>query len=110
MLPRRFSLLAPVLMLALGLVSSDALAHRPTRHGPDHMTRRSAVHARTVARHHHHLVRHDLTRPAGPYPAPRIEQPGYGGPGYIFVPGKGILGEACNMPTSTCPNELRDIR
>jgi hypothetical protein len=36
--------------------------------------------------------------------------PGYAGPGYIFVPGKGILGESCNMPTSTCPNELRDIQ
>ena len=32
------------------------------------------------------------------------------GPGYVFVPGHGILGEACNMPTSTCANEYRDIR
>ena len=30
------------------------------------------------------------------------------GPGYVFVPGHGILGEDCNMPTSTRPN--RDIR
>jgi hypothetical protein len=32
------------------------------------------------------------------------------GRGYVFVPGHGILGEDCNMPTSTCPNEYRDIR
>ena len=32
------------------------------------------------------------------------------GPGYVFVPGHGILDEDCNMPTSTCPNEYRDVR
>jgi hypothetical protein len=31
-------------------------------------------------------------------------------PGYVFVPGKGILGESCNMPTSTCTNEYRDVQ
>jgi hypothetical protein len=30
--------------------------------------------------------------------------------GYVFVPGKGILGESCNMPTSTCSNEYRDVK
>jgi hypothetical protein len=29
-------------------------------------------------------------------------------PGYIFVPGVGILGESCDLPTSACPNEYRD--
>lgn len=32
------------------------------------------------------------------------------GPGYVFVPGRGVLDEACNLPTSTCPNEYRDIQ
>lgn len=32
------------------------------------------------------------------------------GPGYVFVPGRGILDEACNLPSSTCPNEYRDIQ
>ena len=32
------------------------------------------------------------------------------GPGYIFVPGVGILGESCNLPSSACTNEYRDIR
>ena len=29
-------------------------------------------------------------------------------PGYIFVPGAGILGESCDLPTSACTNEYRD--
>jgi hypothetical protein len=32
------------------------------------------------------------------------------GPGYTFVPGIGILGESCNLPTSACTNEYRDIQ
>jgi len=31
-------------------------------------------------------------------------------PGYIFVPGVGILGEACDLPTSACSNRFRDIQ
>jgi hypothetical protein len=31
------------------------------------------------------------------------------GPGYTFVPGVGILGESCDLPTSACSNEYRDI-
>jgi hypothetical protein len=30
-------------------------------------------------------------------------------PGYVFVPGRGILGESCDLPTSACSNEYRDI-
>jgi hypothetical protein len=32
------------------------------------------------------------------------------GPGYVFVPGVGILGESCDLPTSACTNEYRDVR
>jgi hypothetical protein len=32
------------------------------------------------------------------------------GPGYTFVPGVGILGASCDLPTSACPNAYRDIR
>jgi len=31
------------------------------------------------------------------------------GPGYTFVPGKGILGAPCNLPTSACPNSMREV-
>lgn len=32
------------------------------------------------------------------------------GPGYLYVPRVGIVDEACNLPTSACPNEMRDVR
>jgi hypothetical protein len=32
------------------------------------------------------------------------------GPGYTFVPGLGILGASCDLPTSECTNEYRDVR
>jgi hypothetical protein len=32
------------------------------------------------------------------------------GPGYTFVPGVGILGESCDLPSSACSNEYRDIQ
>jgi hypothetical protein len=31
-------------------------------------------------------------------------------PGYIFVPGVGILGESCDLPSSACSNRYRDIQ
>jgi hypothetical protein len=31
-------------------------------------------------------------------------------PGYTFVPGAGILGESCDLPTSACTNEYRDVQ
>ena len=31
-------------------------------------------------------------------------------PRYVFVPGAGILDEACNLPTSACPNSDRDVQ
>jgi hypothetical protein len=31
-------------------------------------------------------------------------------PGYVFVPGRGILDESCDLPTSACPNSERDIQ
>jgi len=31
-------------------------------------------------------------------------------PGYTFVPGVGILGESCDLPTSACSNDYRDVQ
>jgi len=31
-------------------------------------------------------------------------------PGYVYVPGVGVLGESCDLPTSACPNEYRDVQ
>jgi hypothetical protein len=41
---------------------------------------------------------------------PRVPPNAITGPGYVFVPGKGILGESCDLPTSACSNEYRDIQ
>jgi len=73
---------------------------------PHHVHRASAVHHRYLGSY----------RPLyGYYSVHGQYVPGAGdrliyGPGYVFVPGHGILGEDCNMPTSTCANEYRDIR
>jgi hypothetical protein len=34
----------------------------------------------------------------------------YRWPGYTHVPRGANVDEACNLPTSACPNEMRDIR
>jgi hypothetical protein len=47
--------------------------------------------------------------PLGQY-VPSVSDRLIHGPGYVFVPGHGILDEDCNMPTSTCPNEYRNVR
>ena len=31
-------------------------------------------------------------------------------PGYTYVPGVGILGASCDLPTSACSNQYRDIQ
>ena len=31
-------------------------------------------------------------------------------PGYTFVPGRGILGASCDLPTSACSNQYRDVQ
>ena len=77
---------------------------------------------RPVAQHRRHVV-HAHGRPSH-FAGRRVLPPyGYGdpavsagppfvfrGPGYVFVPGRGILDEACNLPTSACPNSERDIQ
>lgn len=77
----------------------------------------------TVSPQHHHWKRH--IPPAAPAaehdyfrrPDPDYvgwsylhHSPGrwvYFGPSYTFVPGRGIVDEACNLPTSACPNSQR---
>lgn len=74
---------------------------------------------------HHHWKRH-VTPPAPSlregdhFPRPNRDSVGwsyihhspgrwvYFGPGYTFVPGRGIVDEACNLPTSACPNSQRN--
>jgi hypothetical protein len=32
------------------------------------------------------------------------------GAGYVYEPRRGIVDEACNLPTSSCPNDQRDVQ
>jgi len=75
-------------MVAVGLPTVAAKVYSP-RMAPYHQ------------RHHdaHHAFNHASVR----------RLPVLRGPGYFFVPGLGIIGEACNLPTSACPNEMRDV-
>jgi hypothetical protein len=62
--------------------------------------------------HRWHQFAHPATMPYGPeygflahVPPNAIRMPGY-----TFVPGVGILGESCDLPTSACSNEYRDVK
>ena len=68
----------------------------------------SAHHAHhTYSRHHWRHFARRLPLVHGYANAP----PGaFVGLGYVFVPGRGILDEACNLPTSACPNTERDTQ
>ncbi len=110
----RLCRLAPALALASGLVSSEALADHITRHERDRAIAHRA-HGPRVAWPHHRRVGHVHDAPPPGWGAPGRQEPlpwtpGYTGRGFVFVPGRGIPGEDCNMPTSTCPNEMRDVQ
>lgn len=70
----------------VGAIAASALAHtRPM--SPHHRYKRA-----------HHQAPDRIVVPADPAPW---------GPHYI--PGPGIIDDACNLPTNRCPNEMRDI-
>jgi hypothetical protein len=95
-------------MLVVALFAVSLGAQNAIAAAPKHPTGR-ARNAQAVHRSH---VSHRFAR------APSAPVYGYAGgptrpiqePGYVFVPGRGILGESCNMPTSTCTNEYRDVQ
>jgi hypothetical protein len=99
--------IAPVVLVAsvavsLGASPAAAAAHRD-RHAASATHRGQSV--RTAGRWHHrsYLVRRS------PMPIYDYDHPNPSA-GYVFIPGKGIAGESCNMPTSTCTNEYRDVQ
>ncbi len=94
--------------LAAALGSTDAAAASTSK--PTSNKSRRVQHA--YAAHHGPEVAHSERLPYGPeygflthIPPNAIRMPGY-----TFVPGVGILGESCDLPTSACPNEYRDIQ
>jgi len=101
-------------VVATGLMLSDAAAGSSARHGKDRAGR-TVVHVlhSPAAGHRRHFARRAVPEGDGYGRMNYRGEPNVGayhGPGYIFVPGEGILGESCNMPTSTCPNTERDVQ
>ena len=96
------SLASAVVFIALGAQSAVAADHAKRAH--------PAWHSRFQHLHMSYRAP-SATLPYGPeygFLGERnaIRTPG----GSIFVPGVGILGEACDLPSSACTNEYRDIQ
>jgi hypothetical protein len=113
----RHLLMASSTALALGLSASHAIAHSAAGEGKNSQAHRAA---QVTSHHrsreaHRRAIAHRSERGAGGQRAPTFYAappavPVYRWPGYTYVPRKGIVDEACNLPTSACPNEMRDIR
>jgi hypothetical protein len=93
-----------VASFAVSLGAQNAIA-AAAKHPAAHARNAHAVHRSHVS---HHLARAS-SAPVYGYADGRTQHP-IQQPGYVFVPGRGILGESCNMPTSTCTNEYRDVQ
>jgi hypothetical protein len=88
-----------------GLAATGAVAGSSAQIEKDHLTRGTA---HPATQHRRHVARREFIPGSGAYNA--ADPSLYRGPGYIYVPRRGILDEACNLPTSTCPNEMRDVQ
>ena len=100
-----------IIVAIIGVSTTGALADSSSHKA------RQPLRAAHHALHHHHGYARGGYGPdfrSGPaYGAPRELGWGggvYHGPGFTFVPRHGIVDEACNLPTSACPNEYRDVR
>ena len=90
--------IAPAVVAGLGLVAlstSCGMAASPS----DSNVHQSRAAAHVAAVHHRHMVIHRAFGGAPVY-----------GAGYIYEPRRGIVDEACNLPTSSCPNDQRDVQ
>ena len=105
--PRSISVVAISLMAAATLVGTDSVAAANVRHVRHAYAGPHYYYGASRAR-----VAHGAALPYGPeYGFLRHVPPNaIRGPGYTFVPGVGILGESCDLPTSACTNEYRDVR
>jgi hypothetical protein len=106
MSPKNASHVTAALILALGMLTTSAVAATAGHDRREHHAGRAHPHTTLGSVHHEarRLVAHHAGYAVG------ARAPSDFAPGYVFVPGHGILGEDCDMPTSTCPNELRDVQ
>jgi hypothetical protein len=109
----RGMLLAAAAAITLGFSANHSAASegkRPLAQRESH----PAVHHRSGEAHRAAMA-HRSSRRAAAFGPPSFYAgppgvPVYHWPGYLYVPRVGIVDEACNLPTSACPNEMRDIR
>jgi hypothetical protein len=92
-----------VVSVALSLEAGTAATAKRDRHAA------SATHRVRSAQHWHYPPYVVRRQPMSDYDYNHPDATA-GGPGYVFIPGRGILNESCNMPTSTCTNEYRDVQ
>jgi hypothetical protein len=103
-------IVAPVVMTTDAVAGSSAStkttkigqrhARSVARMAPQHRDQRAA----------HRAFTHGLSNDAEAYYSVRPKVSAFRVPGYVYVPGKGIVDEACNLPTSACPNEMREVQ
>ena len=84
--------------VAPAILTTDAMAGSAT--SPE----TGKQHARSAA----HSVLQHRRRPVAQSVSPQVSA--FRAQGYVYVPRKGIVDEACNLPTSACPNEMRDVQ
>lgn len=96
------------IVLAAGLPATPATAGWADNGVTDQ--RSSSVHL--VALHRHQLSRRQTPalRERTLYGAFAPQIPAHGAYPYVYAWKRGTLDEACNLPTSACPNDQRDVQ
>jgi len=104
------ALIATLATVSLAVVIGSTSATAAGNGKPNYEKSRRVHHAYPT--HRGPQVAHAATLPYGPEYGflSRIPPNAIRMPGYTYVPGVGILGESCDLPSSACPNEYRDIQ
>ncbi len=113
-------------LVATSLVATASGAHAAATENVRHASRAHASRTSTgggyAARAHAGRSYYARARGPGRVPGATLPYgPEYGflrkvppnaivGPGYTYVPGVGILGASCDLPSSACTNEYRDVQ
>jgi hypothetical protein len=101
---------APAVTMALGFMTIHATAALSTSDGKHRIATESA----RFATHRAHMTRRELVRGLDKVrpvhgAVPQIVNT-HSGPGYVHTRGRGTADEACNLPTSGCPDWQRDVQ
>ena len=96
--------------IAVSFAASGAAAASPNKQVAVAKHRVHTAPVFTSAGYRDHATAASRSSVYGPRGYPYIPANAIRMPGYIFVPGVGILGESCDLPTSSCSNEYRDVQ